>query len=1517
MVHYLKSILVTILACAFVLVPLSASAQTPVVNVTQNAATISQYDIYELTMVNTTTATYAHPFDDVTITVVFTSPTGKTYSVGGFGYNFDTTNKIYTYKLRFAPREVGNYTWTLTFVNSGGQFASSGSLTCSASSNSGFLRQSTVYPGRFITEADGKPFYIQGYNLGYTNPTNPSPLHGQTESPIKENLLLLDTFKTYRRGGMTLYRSNMQGMAYLTGYNSSGYNTYNTTLLLGQDEELQALHDSGFKILNAFNASLMGTYTFANPGELTATLRAHQYMINRFGAYVDMWELGNEMGGMSQTYIDTITKYCAAHDPYQHPITVSFQQWRPNAINWIDETALSAANMHVYSSSSNLIMDNDLVQTAYNSNGLVGYRALRSHYPNKPLFTGEQGNANPFSSYDPERYRIHLWTDTANEGGAIFWLQMSKTYLATLSNLYVGVEERSMSRVWANLLSGLDESVKVIPNSVSANMRGYTMGSSQNIMGYFLHTNSHTTYMAGGQVTLTVPGDSMLGQWIDPKSGNILQNFMVNSGTQTLTVPDFLADMALRIRPASSAPVIEFTSGSYLAQENQGSVTLTVSRSNNSSGAVTVNYTTGNGQAVAGTNYTTTTGTLSWADGDVSTKQIVVPLQDDATSDNAKDFQVFLSSATGGATLGGNDNALVTSFDVGTGGGGQPATYVTRTGNFVPNLSRDNATGLVTGTPTALTYQIANTGSASLTLANVVLGTPVNCAASITTAPSSTVAAGGNTSLTVTITPTSAGTWSCPVSFDTNDQDVVYDVITASPTHTYRITAASIASTTGGAKIAFSRGGNSIASGGTDTVTGTAAGTATVLSYPILNLGSIALTIGAPTVSNLVNCTATISTAPASSVATGASTALGLTVTPTASGIWSAKISFATNDGIANPTNWTVTGTSLSATEPEIAIYRGLEILNGATETLTSRSPGIPYTLTYQVMNTGTGTLTLGAPALSNLVNCTASVSTSPAGSVAPAGSTTLGITITPISTGTTSCKVSISNNDSNENPATWTISQTTATLSSFSLSRDGAPVLVGAGVGISDQIYSSTPATSFVLNYLISNPGTGNLTITVPTFGFLNNCTATITTTPATTIAPGDSTSLQVTVKPTNAGLWACPLLLTSNDSNVASTAERWSARGTAMAATGPIVNITRGATPVFFGGTDSVGGAVAGSATTLNYQIANSGATSLTVGTPVLSTVVNCTASLSTSPAASVAAGGNTNFAVKVTPTGKGQWFCNVSFTTNLSIINPATWVIGGSAVLPASALAFSSATYSKAEGNSGTSTATITVSRTSSSTGAVSVNYATADGSATAGSDYAATSGTLNWADGDMSDKTFAVTINGDTTVEPDETILLSLNTPTGGSVLGTQSTSTLTILNDDAAGQSYAAWAATNGLTGNNALENANPAKDGIANLIKYALGLDPNQIVTQITDGTVPGLPWVFMETTNECMIYQKDTTKMDITYAVQTSTDLSSWTTVGITEAVQSTSGNIQTIKASIDMGSDKKKFLRLQVTRP
>jgi hypothetical protein len=105
------------------------------------------------------------------------------------------------------------------------------------------------------------------------------------------------------------------------------------------------------------------------------------------------------------------------------------------------------------------------------------------------------------------------------------------------------------------------------------------------------------------------------------------------------------------------------------------------------------------------------------------------------------------------------------------------------------------------------------------------------------------------------------------------------------------------------------------------------------------------------------------------------------------------------------------------------------------------------------------------------------------------------------------------------------------------------------------------------------------------------------------------------------------------------------------------------------------------------------------------------------------------------------------------------------------------FTSATYTGSEAGG---PITITVSRTGGTVGAVTVDYATSPGgTAIAGMDYVATSGTLSWANGEGGTKSFTVTPIPDTLTEGIETVILTLSNPTGGAVLGSPSTATLLI------------------------------------------------------------------------------------------------------------------------------------------
>lgn len=107
---------------------------------------------------------------------------------------------------------------------------------------------------------------------------------------------------------------------------------------------------------------------------------------------------------------------------------------------------------------------------------------------------------------------------------------------------------------------------------------------------------------------------------------------------------------------------------------------------------------------------------------------------------------------------------------------------------------------------------------------------------------------------------------------------------------------------------------------------------------------------------------------------------------------------------------------------------------------------------------------------------------------------------------------------------------------------------------------------------------------------------------------------------------------------------------------------------------------------------------------------------------------------------------------------------------------------AEVSAPEGNSGTTPFSFLVTLGARTPVPVTVNYATADGSATAGSDFQAASGKVTFAPGSTS-ATVTVSVIGDTALEPDETFTVALSGPTNA-VLGVAS-ATGTIKNDDVA------------------------------------------------------------------------------------------------------------------------------------
>jgi hypothetical protein len=241
-----------------------------------------------------------------------------------------------------------------------------------------------------------------------------------------------------------------------------------------------------------------------------------------------------------------------------------------------------------------------------------------------------------------------------------------------------------------------------------------------------------------------------------------------------------------------------------------------------------------------------------------------------------------------------------------------------------------------------------------------------------------------------------------------------------------------------------------------------------------------------------------------------------------------------------------------------------------------------------------------------------------------------------------------------------------------------------------------------------------------------------------------------------------------------------------------------------------------------------------------------------------------------------------------------------------LLAGTFSFSSPAYTVPEANTNV---TITVNRVGGTSGAVQVSYATvADGTASNGVDYAGVSGALNWTNGESAPKKFIVPILNNTQVQSNVTVNLALSNPTNGAALGVQSTAVLTIIEPP-----IDAWKlAYFGTNANNAAvagDSADPEQDGIVNLLAYAYAFNPLIINTNPFTGTLAG---------NQFQVnFPRNTSASDITYILQTSSTLTTWsdlmTFTAATGWVTNPPG--ATVAESSAIGSPPNQYVNVTIT--
>jgi hypothetical protein len=154
---------------------------------------------------------------------------------------------------------------------------------------------------------------------------------------------------------------------------------------------------------------------------------------------------------------------------------------------------------------------------------------------------------------------------------------------------------------------------------------------------------------------------------------------------------------------------LSFTSAIYNAPKANTNATITVSRLGGTYGAVQVSYATvAGGTAVAGANYTSVSGVLTWTNGESDSQSFIVPILNDGLVHPNETVWLALSNPTDGSTVGPNAMAVLTII-------------------ASPNEARRQMPKLAITAPrsgaktTSEVYPVAGTASGPLSVTNVMV----------------------------------------------------------------------------------------------------------------------------------------------------------------------------------------------------------------------------------------------------------------------------------------------------------------------------------------------------------------------------------------------------------------------------------------------------------------------------------------------------------------------------------------------------------------------------------------------------------------------------------------------------------------------------------------------------------------------------------------------------------------------------------------------------------------------------
>jgi outer membrane protein assembly factor BamB len=486
---------------------------------------------------------YKNPWQEVDLWAEFKSEAGSTFRVRGFYWDKDT------WKIRFAPQASGRWRWKAEFRGPVVKKKRRGSFEVVGSDELGFLKiskSSQEWPSQLVFD-NGQPFWAIGIQDCLRDENhNGDPLDqwgiGIGRMPSDEKRLrrfsLGKYLKTYgpQGAGFNLFHWGVDNCSFrLWQEISPNGNSYGLNEGLWGDRLVRALRKSGFRIL-------MTVFGFEPPFSDSIDQESHRraifdyldYVVARFGAYVDIWGLTNE-AKVGDEWISLAAQYLKKVDPYRHPIATN---WEKPHLDSIDINS-----PHWYEKENELFSDL-----------ITANKITQAQRWGKPVVFSEQGNLK--SNWDPFsglRMRLRSWAAFFKGATLIFWNSSGGPYQpprGTPANIYLGPEERTYVRVLTDFFKGVGPA-RVKKEIVHSHpwVRAYGFQSEEYFLGYFHHFRDRLV-STRIDFPLSLPSEGVL-EWVKPESGTVIKRQAVKKGQQQLFSPPFKVDLALKIKFSS------------------------------------------------------------------------------------------------------------------------------------------------------------------------------------------------------------------------------------------------------------------------------------------------------------------------------------------------------------------------------------------------------------------------------------------------------------------------------------------------------------------------------------------------------------------------------------------------------------------------------------------------------------------------------------------------------------------------------------------------------------------------------------------------------------------------------------------------------------------------------------------------------------------------------------------------------------------------------------------------------